>query len=210
MGVAERREREKEQRRDEILDAAKALFFEQGYDGTTMVKIAERLELGKGTIYLSFPSKEHLAHEILIGSFDALICLVDEAAATESLGVAKLRAMAGAYVAFYENQFREFYFWQMLEGVLHEALAREDFGPAFGERFDALKQIVVDALEQGLADTSLRNDLHPELSAVTYMFAVDGVMRQLITRSALFKRFMGFSEEVVIEELFRILIHSLE
>ncbi|HEY1434684.1 MAG TPA: helix-turn-helix domain-containing protein, partial [Thermoanaerobaculia bacterium] len=44
MGTIERRERERQELRDRILDAARELFVEQGYDAVTMRKIAERIE----------------------------------------------------------------------------------------------------------------------------------------------------------------------
>ncbi len=60
MSTLTRREREKQQRRDAIVQAAEALFSEKGFRGTTMQEISERVELSKGTIYLYFKSKEEL------------------------------------------------------------------------------------------------------------------------------------------------------
>ena len=60
MGIAERREREKDQRRNTILDAAEKVFFSQGINLATMDGVAEEAELSKGTLYLYFKSKEEL------------------------------------------------------------------------------------------------------------------------------------------------------
>jgi hypothetical protein len=60
MGVAERKEREKQQRRNDIIDAAEKLFFAKGHDNTTVDDIAKEAELSKGTVYLYFSSKEDL------------------------------------------------------------------------------------------------------------------------------------------------------
>lgn len=55
-----RAERLAESRRDEILDAATELFATLGYsDGVTQT-LADRLQVGKGTIYRYFPSKRDL------------------------------------------------------------------------------------------------------------------------------------------------------
>ena len=50
MGITERKEREKEHRREEILAAAQAVFFEKGLQSSTMDEIAEagRLDLWRG------------------------------------------------------------------------------------------------------------------------------------------------------------------
>ena len=44
MGTSERREREKEEVREKIRDAARELFAREGYDAVTMRKIAKSIE----------------------------------------------------------------------------------------------------------------------------------------------------------------------
>ena len=60
MGVKERRAREKEKRRQEILDTAKQVFMIKGISSTTIEDIANRTELSPATIYLYFKNKEEL------------------------------------------------------------------------------------------------------------------------------------------------------
>ncbi len=52
----------------ELLDAAAALFAENGYDTTTMTQIAHRASASIGSLYQFFPSKEVLA-EALFGRY---------------------------------------------------------------------------------------------------------------------------------------------
>lgn len=73
MGTRERRRREAESRRQEILDAARKVFFESGYGGASMPRIAEAAELAPGTLYLYFPSKEALYVELLLEGYDILL-----------------------------------------------------------------------------------------------------------------------------------------
>ena len=60
MGVADRRERERQKRRQHILEAAAEVFSERGMDGASMDAIADRAELGKATLYYYFRTKEDL------------------------------------------------------------------------------------------------------------------------------------------------------
>jgi transcriptional regulator, TetR family len=57
MSNISRREREKEQRRRDIMDSAEKLFFKKGYDEVSMNDIAEDVELSKATLYLYFDNK---------------------------------------------------------------------------------------------------------------------------------------------------------
>jgi AcrR family transcriptional regulator len=65
-GYKSRREREKEQRRQNILKVAKRLFIERGFKSVTVANIAEKAELSKGAIYLYFSSKEEIYAQILL------------------------------------------------------------------------------------------------------------------------------------------------
>jgi AcrR family transcriptional regulator len=60
MGIQERKEREKERRRQQIMVAAKRVFSEKGFTKSTMEDIASEAELSPGTLYLYFKNKDEL------------------------------------------------------------------------------------------------------------------------------------------------------
>jgi len=64
--VVSRKTQEKEFRKQMILAAAKELFFEHGYEKTSMDAIAQKVGLAKGTLYLYFSNKDELYISLLI------------------------------------------------------------------------------------------------------------------------------------------------
>ena len=64
--VQTRKEREREFKKSEILDAAIHIFAKKGFKATTLDEIAEKSEFGKGTIYNYFSNKEEIYREIII------------------------------------------------------------------------------------------------------------------------------------------------
>ena len=60
MGIQERKQRERERRRQQIIVAAKRVFSERGFSKTTMEDIAREAELSPGTLYLYFKNKDEL------------------------------------------------------------------------------------------------------------------------------------------------------
>jgi len=60
MGIQQRKEREFQRREREILDAALALFTGGDWQSVTVEEIAERAEIGKGTVYKHFASKDEI------------------------------------------------------------------------------------------------------------------------------------------------------
>jgi AcrR family transcriptional regulator len=60
MGITDRKQREREEMRVRILEAAKEIFLEKGYAQTSMRNIADRIEYSPGTIYLYFKEKDEI------------------------------------------------------------------------------------------------------------------------------------------------------
>lgn len=60
MGIEERKEREREERRRQILDAAEKVFSTKGFGGATIENIADEAELSPATLYLYFKNKDEL------------------------------------------------------------------------------------------------------------------------------------------------------
>jgi len=75
MGIFERKQREKEKRKIEIINAARKVFSNKGFNSSTMEEIATEAELSPGTLYLYFKNKEEL-HTSL--SIEILKYLADE------------------------------------------------------------------------------------------------------------------------------------
>jgi AcrR family transcriptional regulator len=60
MGISDRKERDKEEMKRRILESAKKLFLELGYEKTSVRAIAEDIEYSPATIYLYFKDKNEL------------------------------------------------------------------------------------------------------------------------------------------------------
>lgn len=102
LSTAERRAREKAQRRREILDAARQEFFERGFHQPTVDDVATRAEVSKGTIYLYFESKEEILAHLLLEGLDLLLVQM-EPVVNEKAGLAAdaaLCQLANAYLQF--------------------------------------------------------------------------------------------------------------
>ena len=149
MSIAERKEREKEQRRSDILAAAEKLFFARGYDGVTMDDIAKAVELNKATLYLYFKDKESLYFTVVLRGVRILNAMVREHEGNGDTGSDKLWEIGRAYVTFakkhpdYNRAYNYFYSGRFsLEGVaypddyLSNLPQMMDSGPKFWKNAD--------------------------------------------------------------------------
>ena len=100
MGIAERRERQKENLRREIFDAASELFAQEGYQHVSMRKIAEKIEYSPTTIYLYFKDKTELLKYICEETFAKLADRIEESSQSEEDPLVGLKKGLRAYVDF--------------------------------------------------------------------------------------------------------------
>ena len=77
MGVQERRQREREARRKAVLDAARELVRERGYNGTTTKQIATACELSEATLFWYFKSKDEIFTSLLFEAIDFMQQRID-------------------------------------------------------------------------------------------------------------------------------------
>lgn len=71
-----RRERRREETRERLFRAALGLFARQGFQATTVESITEEADVGKGTFFNYFPSKEHVLAafgDMQLGKFQAVL-----------------------------------------------------------------------------------------------------------------------------------------
>lgn len=64
MGIKERKQKHKENLKQNILDAAKMLFLKDGYEATSIRRIAAEIEFSPTTIYLYYKDKAEIAHAL--------------------------------------------------------------------------------------------------------------------------------------------------
>jgi AcrR family transcriptional regulator len=177
MGVKERREREKQQVRKEILDAARELFIKEGYENVSMRKIAEKIEYSPTTIYIYFDDKAELVHNLSEEAFVKLVEMFETLGGDLSDPVAALKKCGRAYIEFglkYPNDYKVTFMLNLRPDKAPEEYLRED---SMGMRaYGYLRKIVEECVRQGKfpgADV--------ETATQTLWMVVHGVTSLLIT-----------------------------
>ena len=166
MLTSARKEREKEQRRSIIIDAAQDLFFSNVYDKITIEAIAQKAQLAKGTVYLYFKNKESLYSAVALRGTRILNSLFKEMVSPDLNGLDKAFATGKAYCEFYRRCPQ--YFKICLEAeknllVLNSGDA--DLDELMKLSSENLK-IVMDAVSEGVKDGSIKPDADPLLTSI--------------------------------------------
>jgi AcrR family transcriptional regulator len=107
MTVASRKQREKEEMRSLILDAARKIFLERGYYQASIRNIAEQIEYSPGTIYLYFKEKDEIFHALHEEGFSRLLVQMQPLQHVAE-PFERLKAMGRVYMEF-ALQNKDFY-----------------------------------------------------------------------------------------------------
>ena len=170
MGPRERREREREEIRTLILDAARELFANEGVDSVTMRRIAEKIEYSPTAIYFHFRDKDALLTELCDCDFRAF-AQGFAAIARIPDPVERLRQAGYAYVDFgirHPSHYRLMFMTP--KNATSQTITKGD--PA-EDAYAFLKSVVAELAGKGL----LRDDLTDhDLVAQVIWAAIHGVV----------------------------------
>ncbi|MFA5834853.1 MAG: TetR/AcrR family transcriptional regulator [Bacteroidota bacterium] len=161
MGIIERKEREKESRKESIIDAAQKVFFEKGLLLSTMDEIAETAELAKGTLYLYYHSKEDLYLAVMMRGLKIMHEMFLQVVNQKRSVVQTMMELADTYTLFYEqnkNYFRMLHFFNTPQ--FHKQVSAEMMRSC-DEFNQTLWSMVTEIITQGMAEHKFRTDLNP-------------------------------------------------
>ena len=159
MGINERREREREEVRRKVLDAARELFARDGYEAVTMRKIAEAIEYSPTAIYLHFKDKESLVRELCISDFDAL-AKAFQRIAREPDPLERLRKVGLAYADFaleHPNHYRLMFMTPHPSHEKDDAEAAKRRGNPEADAYAFLVATVAEAIGKGMLRPELKD-----------------------------------------------------
>ncbi len=206
MGIADRRQREKEQRKTEIIEAAERLFFSRSYEDVSMEDIACEVELNKATIYLYFKNKETLFATIVLRGVQILKEKYMECMEKQVPGIVKVALMGQAYYQFsqeYPDYLRMIHFYGS-ERFSKENPCTVEIGKGYG----ICRLILQDAVQEGIDDGTIREDLDPFLTSMYLMISFMGIL-SMENKWKMVIEEEGFSYEQYTSEFFRFIIPSI-
>jgi AcrR family transcriptional regulator len=172
MGITERREREREEVRRKILDAARDLFVTEGYERVTMRAIAEAIEYSPTAIYLHFEDKDDLVLALCRQDFGRLLAAM-ESQAPPADPIEGLRQLGRAYARFALDNPNHYRF--MFLSPMKPDRSAEPTDPGHLS-YEVLRDAVAKAIEAG----ALRPG-DPDTVAQVLWSSIHGTVALLIT-----------------------------
>lgn len=208
MTLADRKEREKKQRQNDIINAAEKLFFSRGYDNVSMTDIADEVELSKATLYLYFKDKESLFFAIALRGARILNAKYDECSKLNTSGLDKLRAM-GQGIHEFSQRYTDYFRMLTYSGSERFCGMDSDDAREILELTNKNIGLIRDAFEQGMKDGTVRSDLSP-LEMAIYLCITSLSIMNLDPRWKKVLETAGISNDQFVEDFRHFIGPSIE
>ncbi|MDR2158729.1 MAG: TetR/AcrR family transcriptional regulator [Treponema sp.] len=169
MGIAERKEREKAERKGLIMDCARDLIITRGAKEVSMTDIARKAELSKATVYLYFPSKEHLFRELSEKEQEKFIAHLKKLLTPGISALEIIHLFWKSYVEIYGDMDGRIALFTMRYHVGGDFLFLSDSMEKSFVIYSMLQEII----KQGIAEKTMNPDIDPAAAtrAILYLFS---------------------------------------
>lgn len=180
MGIIERKLREKQERREEILRQARELVLERGVSAFSVQDIADACELSKATLYLYFQSKEDILAEIMREAAERFTRYVSERINPEASGLEALNALWGAFISLY-GESEDIFVLIGIKNYLYPGFPLISFDSSRGvpQPTARLVRLIAEVLGRGIRDGTLDSGLPAERLAGTVIMLATGIVDEV-------------------------------
>ena len=209
MGIQERKEREKEQRKDEIVAAAQRVFFEKGLQLATVDEIAETAELSKGTIYLYYKSKEDLYLAVLMKGMQLMHDMFEARLKSEPQTIKALLGLIDAYIEFFQQHRNYFRMFQFLQTPQFHKQVSDDMKEAGSTVSHKTWELAIGLIQRGMDEGLLVSDLSAGDAAVILWLTASALMTRIDTESEMWKTRMHIDLDNVLRLSLALFLDSL-
>lgn len=194
MEVENRRDQEKQERHDSILDAAEQIFFSKGYERCSMDEIARTARVSRALLYVYFTDKAAIMRGVALRACWELHRRFEKAITDGQSGMEQIENIGRAYYQFSHSQPDYFDVLTQIQGFILQGVnlqgvnlqegnhsAEVDaLSAALLERSERIMQLLAGALTQGVADGTIcrQRAQHPLKTAYYLRGAMHGVIMQ--------------------------------
>lgn len=163
--------------RAKIINTARRLFAEKGFDGCNVSDIAKQAGMSQGNIYWHFTSKDELFQAVLVEGFQAIGATMSEAAIGQGSGMEKFEHFLERFLTFCRDQGGEEFVIINITSIAQGGVRRfAEFGVSTEQLGMEYHRALNAIFAQGQAEGTFSADLDPNL-LTTFLFSfVNGLM----------------------------------
>jgi AcrR family transcriptional regulator len=201
----------RENQKEWILEISEDLFIQKGIEQVTIGDIAKTSRLTRATIYKYFSNKEQIAQEIFLSVTKSWRDRNEhEVWGHQGTGYERLEKFITVFFGYLFKNPRETSFVAELNYLYAKQWSAEMFTSTMLENLQEDRQFVLDSIQKGIADGSLRADIDPDLMLAAFFNFISGTFSRLGEMGDKVEKEFGHSSQAIFSQICRIFLDGLK
>ena len=201
----------RENQREWILEVAEDLFIEKGIEPVTIGEIAKISRLTRATIYKYFSNKEQMAQVIFKGITKSWRDRNErEVWNFQGTGYQRLEKFLTVFFDYLYQNPREISFVAELNYLYGKKWSVEMFANTMLENLEEDRTFVLNSIQLGKKDGSLRTDIDPELLTAVFLNFISGIISRLGEMGDKVEIEFGQKSQTIFTQVYRIFLDGLK
>jgi AcrR family transcriptional regulator len=188
-----RKERDRQLRKADILRASEHVFAQKGYDKATMQDIAREAQYATGTVYLYFKDKESLYFYLLEEKISDMMSIIKEKTAGVKDVKMKFNILIYESLAFFEGSQDFFQIFVSETSKFRWTIDRKIASSALmSEHMDNLAEIIRQAQQQKIIRNDFKTEHIADIFAAILSTVIVGMLKEKSNHLEKLKKISGF------------------
>lgn len=210
MGINDRKLREKEIKRKDIIDAAERVFFSKGFENSSMDEVAKEAEFSKRTVYIYFNSKDQIYFEIMIRGYHVLIEMIENSFKEKPIENA-IDELQNIFFAFFEfSQKYPEYFKAIMEYETKDSGDQNNVKDESKVECYRLGELIFGylskALQKGVSEGTIQTEFGTEQAALILWACTIGIYNTGKKKADYLKKYHGVDPNDFISGSFQLIM----
>jgi len=203
-----RRAREKQQRYDDIVDAAESIFFSKGYNSTSMDEIANTAQISRPLLYVYFKDKAAIMRAVMLRAARSMVTRFAQAKESADNGMDQIKGIGRAY---YQFSLDESDYFDVMTDTSTFPMPEEpdEVMLQMGACRDQVHEMMVNALNSGIKDGTIDPEhvRDPSLTAQILRGSLHGVIMSV--RQPKDAAFETFDDATMVSEAIEMMCYGM-
>jgi len=152
-----RKQQEIAYRRNLIIEAARFVFFDKGFENSTMEDIARKAGYSKGSLYSYFDSKNEICFTIVNNYFSTIVELIQKISLQNVSGLQKLTGIKDAFVNEYSRNSQFCNIYETFKYHQGQCVGLQDGKSINNSHSDRIRELITGIVQSGISDGSIKN-----------------------------------------------------
>lgn len=205
MSTESRKQREKQNRHDAILQASEQIMLNEGIHALNMDLVAKQTELAKGTLYLYFRSKDDILAALSLKARIMLLTEFNKSIKKISNPIEQIKAIIWANYTFFKKHTLHY---ELVS--LYEVNNTKAESPELQQASFEITRLIIDITLRAKESGQFKPDMDPMHFSICLWGMTVGMIQLIKVRGPIIKKYNGIADREIIQSFIDMILHGVK